>query len=141
MMIRWPGRVRPRLDREHLASNVDVWPTLYGLLGLSVPEGLTGINLMDGRMVELRQRVFGEQYAHDVADVAEPTRSLECRWMIDGWRKLIVSRSGEGGSSRVELYDLREDPGETQDLAARRPVEVLRRLGDLDAWWEPAAGR
>jgi uncharacterized sulfatase len=32
IMISWPGKLKPRLDQEHLASTVDLWPTLAALL-------------------------------------------------------------------------------------------------------------
>ena len=82
--------MKPRRDQEHLASNVDLWPTLAALLKTPTPKGLPGMNLTDARAVARRTRIFGEQYAHNIADVDEPTRSLEHRWVIDGWWKLIV---------------------------------------------------
>ena len=33
-----------------------------------------------------------------------------------------------------ELYDLAADPGETTDLADRRPADAKRLAGALDAW-------
>jgi len=134
IMIRWPGRVAPRMDPEHLASNVDIWPTLGALLRVPVTEGLPGIDLTSTEAVASRKRIFGEQYAHDIADVAVPTRSLEHRWMIEGWWKLIVPT--EGGAA--ELYDLKRDPAEKADLAGDNAERVEALRGRLDAWWKPA---
>lgn len=133
IMIRWPGKVIPRADRVHLASNIDIWPTLGALLQVPVPEDLPGINLTDADAVAGRQRIFGEQYAHDIADVEVPTRSLECRWMIEGWWKLIAPV----GAEAAELYNLEHDPEEAFDLAKDDPKRVLTLRTRLDAWWEP----
>jgi uncharacterized sulfatase len=137
IMIRWPGRVTPRIDREHLASNIDLWPTLGALLDVPVPPGLPGINLTDPDAVARRQRIFGEQYAHDVADVAVPTRSLEHRWMIEGWWKLIVP----AGGGSAELYDLLRDPGEQLNLANDHPDRVQLLESRLNAWWDASMSR
>ncbi len=134
ILVSWPGRVKPRMDREHLASNLDLWPTLAGLLRISTPPGLPGINLTDPRAVAGRRRIFGEQYAHNIADVDHPTRSLEHRWIIDGWWKLIVPEGDRRPGSRAELYDLRADPWETRDLADRHPRRVRGLQRRLDPW-------
>ncbi len=130
IMISWPGKIQARIDQEHLASNLDLWPTLAGLLGTQVPKGLPGINLANEKSVEARKRIFGEQYNHDIADVKEPTRSMESRWVIEGWWKLIVPEGLKKAGGRTELYDLRNDPWEKKDLAEAEParVEALRRL-------------
>ena len=139
IMISWPGRVKPRLDCEHLASNLDLWPTLAALLDIPTPPGLPGIRLTDPKAVARRTRLCGEQYAHNIADVHVPARSLQHRWIVDGWWKLIVPDARHRPAARPELYDLRRDPWEQTDRAAEQPrrVEQLRRR--LDAWWTPDA--
>jgi arylsulfatase A-like enzyme len=133
ILLSWPGHLKPRRDREHLASTLDFWPTLTALLKTPAPRGLPGINLADAKAVARRTRIFGEQYAHNIADVDEPTRSLETRWMIEGWGKLILHTAG-----KPELYDLRTDPGEIHNLADQSAGQVRKLAGTLDAWWRPA---
>jgi uncharacterized sulfatase len=137
IMISWPGRVRPRLDREHLASNLDLWPTLAALLNTPLPAGLPGLNLTDPKAVARRTRLWGEQYTHNIADVAVPARSLQHRWIIDGWWKLIVPDPRRLPDARPALYNLHRDPWENTDLAAKQPRRVKRLSHHLDAWWAP----
>jgi hypothetical protein len=40
--------------------------------------------------------------------------------------------------SDVELYNLREDPLETRDLADSLPDKVADLTKQLDAWWQPS---
>lgn len=136
IMIRWPGKLKPRMDREHLASNVDVWPTLAALLKIPAPEGLPGIVLTNPRAVSRRSRIFGEQYTHNVPDVDDPTRNLQHRWMIEGWWKLIVPDARNLPNAQAELYDLRNDPWETNDLASSQPARAKKLAARLDSWWE-----
>ncbi len=137
IMISWPGHVTPRLDREHLASNLDLWPTLAALLQTPAPKNLPGLNLTDATAVARRTTLFGEQFAHNIADVDAPTRSLEHRWIIDGWFKLIVPDARNRPTGQPELYDLQQDPWEKSDLAARQPDRVRQLQKKLDAWWTP----
>ncbi len=132
IMVSWPGKIQARIDKEHLASNLDVWPTLAGLLGTPVPDGLPGINLADEKAVDARKRIFGEQYNHDIADVKEPTRSMESRWVIEGWWKLIVPEGRKKAGGKTELYDLRNDPWEKKDLAETEPDRVAALRRSLD---------
>jgi arylsulfatase A-like enzyme len=134
ILISWPGQLKPRLDREHLASNVDLWPTLAALLKTPLPPGLPGINLTDGQAVAQRQRVFGEQYAHNIADVDDPTRSLQHRWVIDGWWKLIVPDPRNRPDAKPELYHLQNDPWEKSNLAEAEPDRVKDLSRTLTAW-------
>jgi arylsulfatase A-like enzyme len=139
IMISWPGRIAPRRDADHLASNVDFWPTLAALLRTPTPTNLPGINLTDPRALARRIRLHGEQYAHNVADVEQPTRSLQARWIIDGWWKLIVPDPRHRPDAAVELYDLRADPWERTDLAPQSGARVAALRQQLDGWWQPVA--
>jgi arylsulfatase A-like enzyme len=137
IMISWPARLKPRMDKEHLASTVDLWPTLASLLKTGTPDGLPGIDLTDEKAVAKRTAIFGEQYAHNIADVDHPTRSLENRWIIDGWWKLILPDSRNRPDAKPELYDLRKDPWEKNDLSAAEAERVKTLSGQSDQWWKP----
>jgi uncharacterized sulfatase len=116
---------------------VDLWPTLAALLQTPVPDGLPGINLTDARAVAARPRIFGEQYAHDIADVATPTRSLQRRWIIEGWWKLIVPVPGMETNAAPELYNLQADPWERTNLSSQETNRLRQLRERLDAWWTP----
>jgi len=141
IMISWPGHIEPRRDDERLASNIDLWPTLAALLQTPLPSGLPGVNLTDAQAVAARRRIFGEQYSHNIADVDEPTRSLQSRFIIDGWWKLIVHEAGKGPAAAAELYDLRADPWEKADQSTGQPDRVAKLRQVLDGWWTPVSSK
>lgn len=136
IMIAWPGKIKPRMDKEHLASTLDLWPTLAALLKMPLPSGLPGINLTDEQAVAERQCLFGEQYPHSISDVDKPTNNLETRWVIDGWWKLIVPDAVNKPGAKPELYDLKNDPWEKVDLADKEPARVEELLKKTNAWWQ-----
>lgn len=136
IMVSWPGHIKPDMDRNHLACTMDIWPTLAGLLKMPVPEGLPGINLTNEQAVAARTGLFGEQYRDNIADVDNPTRSLEARWVIDGWWKLIVPDPVNKPAAKPELYNLQQDPWEKVDLADKEPARVADLLKKINTWWQ-----
>lgn len=132
IMVSWRGQLTPLRDETHLASNLDIWPTIAGLLGTETPANLPGINLTDRKAVTARTTIYGEQFDHDIANVYLPAASLDARWIIEGDWKLI-----DHVNAPSELFDLSRDPAETNNLAAKNPAKVKTLRAKLDAWWTP----
>jgi len=144
IMVSWPGRIKPAVMAE-AASAVDIMPTLLKLVGAPVPAGGDGLDLLDDAALKARPFVAGQNSTHDIHDLARPAASLRYRWLIAGDLKLIVSsglKTGttqHGSSDAIEpprLFDLKADPYELRDLAAERPADVKRLMGQLDGWWD-----
>jgi arylsulfatase A-like enzyme len=135
-MIRWPGRVKPS-DCPHLASSLDLAPTLLRAAGLPVPADLPGLNLLDADAVAQRSAIHGEIFTHDSQSLDNPAASLRWRWIIDGHTKLIVPHPANEPDARVEMYDLAADPDEATNLAPAHPDQVKALTARLDAWWSP----
>ena len=143
----WMPSKIPAAKRTELATSLDIYPTILAAAGLDVPEGLPGMNLInnltEARPIE-RERIFGESFAHDIADIEKPEASLLFRWCIEGKWKLLLTYDGEVNryqtthprtEKRPQLFDLSADPWEKQNLAKDHP-EVVRRLVDqIDAWY------
>ncbi len=138
IMISWPGHIAPRMDRTQVASNIDLWPTLAALLKTPAPTNLPGLNLTDPIALAKRTTIHGEALAHNIADVDDPTRSLQHRWIIQGWSKLIVPDPRNLPTAQTELYDLQSDPWEKNNLAPQQPDRVRELRQQLDAWWTPS---
>ncbi len=117
LILAGPGL--PRGERRPApARTADVTPTLLALVGLEVPAGLDGKNLLAGP----RPR---ESYAE----------TLYPRTF--GWAPLFSYRLGSlklVDAPRPELYDLGADPGESANLADRRPEDVARLRQALAAF-------
>ena len=137
IMVSWRGKITPLHDDTHLASNLDVWPTLAALLGVEAPATLPGINLTDSKAVASRRAIYGEQFAHDIANIFVPAQSLHSRWTVDGDWKLIAHQPLAAAPAPLELFNLAQDPHETTNLAASQPAKAAQLLAALDAWWTP----
>jgi uncharacterized sulfatase len=134
IMVRWPGKVVPRVSEE-LAMSIDLMPTLLQAAGITPPPGLPGINLLDSSAVASRKVVYGECFTHNAVDIHTPATSLKWRWCIEGHLKLIVPEVKNVPGEVVELYDLAADPWEKTNLATTRTDDVQRLTKLLDAWW------
>ncbi len=139
IMVRWPGHVEPAMDRKHLASSIDLVPTILAATGIEPTDGLEGINLMDKDAVAKRQAIFGEIFEHDIQDMADPVASLRFRWVIEDEWKLIVPYPGREPGAPVELYRITEDENEVRNVAGDHPRVVERLTAKLNTWWDPAA--
>ena len=135
IMFRWPGRIEPRLDGEHLASSLDLLPSILAACGIDAPQNLPGVNLLanQGKNGATHERLFGEIFSHDVADIDRPAASLQFRWCVDNEWKLIVPHGG----GAPELYSIRTDPSEKENVADQKPEIVAQLQQRLDGWWTP----
>jgi uncharacterized sulfatase len=151
IMYSWPGVVKPG-DRSDLASSIDVVPTMLAAAGARIPKDLPGLNLMDPLKSDkpiARKAIFGESFAHDIADINKPEASLLYRWCIEGKWKLLLTYDGEVNryktthprtEKRPQLFDLEADPAETQNLAGEHP-DVVAKLAKQIADWYPVKER
>ena len=145
VILRWPGVIEPA-RYETPVSSIDLAPTILAATGTAVPPGMTGVNLLDivrGASIG-REAIFGEGFAHDIADIDDAQKSLLYRWCIEGRFKLLLTDDGQVGRYQVvhpqtqqpvELYDLQADPFETRNLAEEHPEVVARLSRRIADWW------
>lgn len=121
-------------------------PSLACLLTGKLPHehGITGNDLLDRDAMTARKSVFVESYTHDIADLANPSKSLVTQVVIDGWSKLLLpgttvpDKSFADAPKEIELFHLKADPMEKSDVASKHP-EAIERLRQLlrNSWSRP----
>lgn len=131
MSITWPGRVVPGTVAG-LASNLDLAPTVLGLMGLPYPSAFRGFDwtsVLTGEADPPEERTTFHQ-AHKGAVMPGQDRQqvrrkglLEVAIVSGGRKETLRLKGGED----LSLYDLAEDPGEKHSLAreAQQPSEAL----------------
>lgn len=114
-LVRWPGMVPVNSTSEALVSHLDIAPTLLDFFGLRPPPILSGKSLIPvfrdpGESVH--QNIFMQfnryEIDHDGFGAFAPIRCV-----FDGRWKLAVNLLDSD-----ELYDLKNDPHELQNLIA-----------------------
>ncbi len=151
IMVRWPDRIMPATSNQ-LACSIDIVPTVLAAAGVALPADLPGENLLDvadGQTLA-RKYVFGEVFAHDMADLHRPDQSLIYSWAANRRWKLIQTHDGQMGryanlhpqtKRSPELYDLLADPHETRDLAEQHPQVVREMVQAIELWRKQLALR
>lgn len=118
-IARWPGKIGAASVSGHVGYFGDFLATAAELAGVEPPAGLDSISLAPallGRASEQRRHDFLYWEYHG----GSPSQAA----LLDGRWKAI--RTG-GRAAPLELFDLREDVGETNNVAASHP-EVLAKL-------------
>lgn len=134
-IVRWPGKIGPAVSNAPINS-VDLYPTLLEIAGVAAPDGY----VLDGESW-LSQVVHPE---------SEQPRKAPLYWHFPGylgagkgtWRTTPVGAIRDGDwkliesfeDGRLELYDLKSDLGERQNLADKEPARVKELQAKLAAW-------
>lgn len=136
IMLRWPGRIQPRMADE-LASSIDLVPTLLKAVGQKPAADLPGINLLDAKALAARDAIFGECFTHNAVEMDKPASSLRWRWIIEYEWKLIVPNAVNEPDAKIELFHIAKDPLEQHNLVDSQAERVSKLRERLNAWWSP----
>ncbi len=138
-LIAWaPGLVR-RGTTARVTQHTDLLPTLAEFAGASAPGGLDGVSLRGALTGQGGQGPAGHLYWYrsenhstrraNAAEGGSVTRMAEAVRQGD-WKLVRFAPGRERPPSdfkwKNELYNLRKDPGEHHDVAARHPELVIR---------------
>jgi arylsulfatase A-like enzyme len=123
MILRWPASVPAGGTNTTPGITMDITATILGVTRAPVPEdaaleGRSVIPLIEGRRPAAERPLFWR--------IAVPTRQQ--RAVRQGDWKLLID------GDDLLLFNVRTDPGERRDLAARNPTTVRRLRALLDAW-------
>ena len=116
-IVRHPARVPANVENDALQTLVDLAPTFLSACGIDTPGCMTGVDQTDvwsGASESARDHVI-------VENRHEPT-TIHVKTYIDERYKLTVYYGREYG----ELFDLRDDPGEVDNLWDNPAFSALR---------------
>ena len=131
-IVKWPGVTRPGSASDEPVITIDYYPTLLEIAGAegdpehnAKVDGLSLVPLLKDPQAKLARKAVYWHYPHYHSCGATPYGAVRA-----GDWKLIEFYE----DMRVELYNLRDDIGESKDLAERAPEkrDQLRRM--LHAW-------
>ncbi len=133
LSVRWPGNIKPGTSCSVPVTSTDFYPTILDAAGLPPDpkqhcDGVSMVPLLRGGSKLERDSIFWH-YPHYNAG-GTPAGAVR-----SGDFKLIELFEDE----KLELYNLRSDPGERHDLAAADPA-TLNRLHKLLAAWRTQSG-
>ena len=134
-IVRWPGNVKPGSTCDVPTIHVDVYPTLLEVAGVTPSANYTldGESLVplfrDGNASLKREAIYqhfpGYLGAGQNIWRTTPVGIIE----VGDWKLMEYFED-----SRLELYNLRDDIGETKNLSAEMPDKTKELYDKMIAW-------
>jgi arylsulfatase A-like enzyme len=118
-IARWTGNIKPAQVSDSVWAFWDFVPTVADIAGARAPSGLDGISItpaLNGRPLERRDPLYWEFHE----------RGFDQAVRDHNWK--AVRRLNRGAP--IELYDMKTDISEKNDVASRHP-DVVGRMKQL----------
>jgi len=139
LIVHWPAGIRARGEvRTQYVHAVDIVPTVLEVTGIEFPEVVDGV---------AQRPLAGVSFAYSFDAAEAPERHtvqysemFGCRALYqDGWKAVVYHdiQFDEPGLDVApwELYDLRADPSECNNLAGQEPERLAAMV---ERWWQEA---
>ncbi|MDA3923681.1 MAG: sulfatase-like hydrolase/transferase [Kiritimatiellae bacterium] len=127
-VVNWPGRTRAGSMCNEMVIGTDFYPTMLEMAGLPLKpdqhmDGISIVPLLTGSSKKLDRDVLYWHYPH--YHRTKPYGAIRHR----DWKLIEFFEDGA-----LELYNLKNDPYETKNLAAEQPEKAQHLLKELVAW-------
>lgn len=142
MFVRWPGKVESGSKTEVPVTNLDFYPTLLEVAGVEKPESkvldgesilpvLVGNGTLEERPLFWHFPIYLEAYVKNDTTTQDPlfrTRPGSAIRLGD-WKLIQYFENND-----IELYNLKDDIAEKNNLAKSNPEKKQELLGLLENW-------
>ncbi len=119
MLARWPGKIKPAQTSDFPCAFWDILPTFAEFASLPVPENINGISLVP-------TLTGSNQKPHDYLywEFHEGTATHQAVRMKE-WKGVRMAPRGP-----LELYNIKRDPGEQNNIAQQHP-EIVEKITSI----------
>lgn len=117
-IARWPGKIPENKTSDEIIAFQDMMPTFAELAGVNPPKNIDGIsvvNALTGNEQTKKHKYLYWDYGHRRDRYDQAVR-------FENWKGIRL-----GQHTKIQLYDLENDIGETNDLAESHP-EIVREM-------------
>jgi len=133
-IVRWPGVVKPGSKCEVPTIHVDIFPTFLELTGAPKPrqvlDGESLVKLFRDPAAKLQRDAIYQHFPGYLGSGPGLWRTTPVSLIqVGDWKLMEYLEDG-----RLELYNLREDIGETKNLAQTMPEKAKELHARLTAW-------
>lgn len=122
-IVKWPGKVKPGSESNHISAFWDVLPTCADAAGADLEHDIDGISFLPtltGKGTQKEHEYLYWEFAHKGGKQAV---------RLGNW-KAVVYNLNKPEKSKLELYDLSVDEAEANDVANEHP-EIIAKMKDI----------
>ncbi|MCG8700153.1 MAG: sulfatase [Bacteroidales bacterium] len=140
MIVRWPSNVEKGSKSDYPVVNMDIYPTLCELLGIEPGKELDGTSILPLLTQEEELEVRPLYWHFPIYLQAYNPKKDQGRDPLFRTRPGSVIRYGDWKlheyfeDGNIELYNLKDDIGETNNLAEEQPGKAKELYQMLDEW-------
>ena len=120
MIASWPGYITPGSKTHHISTFWDVMPTFGELVKATVPDDIDGISFLP----TLLGKEDMKQKKHEFLYWEFPSYQGQQAVRMGDWKG--VRKNIFKGNMNIELYDLKSDPAESNDISLENPDIVAK---------------
>ena len=133
-VIVWPGLTKPAAATDAIIQSTDFFPTFADLLKLSVPAALK----FDGRSFAPAMRGVAHDRGPTFCHFPHSTPAsggLASTWVrVGDWKLIRFYCLNDDQTDLLELYNLKDDLSETNNLAAQMPAKTKELNALIDGF-------
>jgi arylsulfatase A-like enzyme len=135
LMVAWPGVVEGGAVSEDVVGHIDLYPTILEALGVPPPaqqklDGMSFASVLRGG-APLGRPAFFNYFPH-----GGPAKPPGVTVRSGDWKLIRWFEAGPKQPDKYELYNLRDDIGETKNLAATNEARVKAMDRMIDRFLE-----
>lgn len=119
MIAEWPGKIKPGTTSDHISAFYDVLPTMCDVAGVEKPKDTDGISFLPVLLGE-------KQKEHEFLYWEFPAYGGQVAVRL-GKYKAVCRNMKKKNNFTFELYDLKKDITESNNIAAEHP-EIIEKV-------------
>ncbi len=132
----WPAQLKGSVDVDRLAAHLDIFPTFAELTGATIPAGIkldgrSLVPLLENPSAAWPDRLLFTHVGRWERGQAAQSQYAQCAVRNSRFRLVNGTKKGENW----ELHDIKNDPGEKQNVIDQFPDEFRRMKAAYDQWW------
>ncbi len=111
---RWPGKIKAGAESDHISAFWDFLPTACQAAGVKTPDNIDGISYLPellGKKQKKHEFLYWEFFERNTKQAVR----------MGKWKAIRAVKT-----DKIELYNLDEDLGETNDIAEKHPDVVAK---------------
>lgn len=120
-IVRWPEKVKAGTQSEHLSAFWDVLPTFCDIAGVEKPKDTDGLSFLPTLTGK------GTQEQHDYLYWEFFEHGGKQAILKDNWKAVKLNVRDKSKPVVLELYNLKEDPAEINNVADQNP-ELVKEM-------------